>query len=783
MIVDLDTGSIADYRRFLAIKSMPVYEFRGRTAWFPDEYAARVGVGPKASAAVEYEPIPGLFDYQRDIARLAIRRRKFAAFVDCVAGETLVDTEHGPRRIDEMTEPTRVWCRDDSGRKTLAYASPSWVNGFAPIYEYVMESGRRVRATAGHRFMTPSGWRRGDELQLGESLLVSDASRPQTSSGCVPSTRGADDRRYERTVPDSTGRCSAYHRRDDARLPSGRDSGRSSTPSQADAHARSLRRSHSGGPERGSGYSRRHRPDGLLSMNHFGSPALTTAGVGEFRPLAFCSTCTGESIRISRPVRGGTIPGPQALEPHPSGGSPISDVRSDSLGFSWDTLVAIHYIRDDVFYDIEVPGPANYIADGVVSHNCGLGKTLIALEFARHVAAVESGRKVLILTPLMVVDQFAGEAERFYGDALPVERIASRDLAAWSASPGGGVGICNYEGLTDEMDRGNLAALVCDESSIMKSAYGKHARQLLRVGAGLDWKLCLTGTPAPNDRIEFANHAVFLDAFPTVNSFLAKFFINRGETANRWEIKPHAVGAFYRALSHWSIFLSDPATYGWKDNASGIPPLEVHVHDVEMTDEQHRAVWDATGQWFAASAGGVASRQKLGQIAKGRHKGEDVATLKPEYIKALVDSWPDSTVVWCIYNDEQDRMAAMFPDAASIDGSTPHAERMRLLDDFKAGRRKVLISKAKVLGYGLNLQVATRHVFSGLQDSYESYYQCVKRSNRYGSTSTLHVHIPVTDVERPMIETVLAKADRIDHDTRIQEAMFRDNGGDFRWDS
>lgn len=491
MIIELDTSSMADYRRFLAIKSLPSYEFRGRSAWFPDEYAGVVGVDADVSAAVDYEPIPGLFDYQRDIARLAIRRRKFAAFVDC-----------------------------------------------------------------------------------------------------------------------------------------------------------------------------------------------------------------------------------------------------------------------------------------------GLGKTLVALEFARHVAEVEAGRKVLILTPLMVVDQFAREAVHFYSGALDVERIASRDLATWAASPGGGIGISNYEGLTDEMDRGNLAALVCDESSIMKSAYGKHARQLLKLGAGLDWKLCLTGTPAPNDRIEFANHAVFLDAFPTVNSFLAKFFINRGETANRWEIKPHAVGAFYRALSHWSIFLSDPATYGWKDNASGIPPIEVHIHDVEMTAGQRGAVMDLTGQFFATKSGGVTSRQKLGQIAKGRHQGGDVATNKPEYIKALVDSWPDeSTIIWCIYNDEQDRMAAMFPDAASIDGSTPHGERMRLIEDFKVGRRRVLISKAKVLGYGLNLQVATRHVFSGLQDSYESYYQCVKRSNRYGSTETLRVHIPLTDVERPMVETVLEKADRIDHDTRIQEATFKVCGG------
>jgi hypothetical protein len=84
----------------------------------------------------------------------------------------------------------------------------------------------------------------------------------------------------------------------------------------------------------------------------------------------------------------------------------------------------------------------------------------------------------------------------------------------------------------------------------------------------------------------------------------------------------------------------------------------------------------------------------------------------------------------------------------------------------------VLISKAKILGFGLNLQIATRHIFSGLHDSYEEYYQAVKRSNRYGSTKPLEVHIPITELEQPMIQTVLDKAARVHADTVAQEAVF-----------
>jgi hypothetical protein len=64
-------------------------------------------------------------------------------------------------------------------------------------------------------------------------------------------------------------------------------------------------------------------------------------------------------------------------------------------------------------------------------------------------------------------------------------------------------------------------------------------------------------------------------------------------------------------------------------------------------------------------------------------------------------------------------------------------------------------------------------VFSGLQDSYEKFYQAVKRANRIGSTRPLNVHIPVTDIELPMIETVLSKARRVQEDTETQERIFK----------
>lgn len=404
--------------------------------------------------------------------------------------------------------------------------------------------------------------------------------------------------------------------------------------------------------------------------------------------------------------------------------------------------------------------------------DCGLGKTLIMLDFAME-AHRRTGKRVLIVAPLMTVRQTSNECDRFYGEPLRILR--SNQLADWLAC-GDGVAITNYESITDEVD-GQLGGLILDESSMLKSQYGAWGTRLLLLGRGVEYKMCLTGTPAPNDRIEYANHAVFMDAFPTVNSFLATFFVNRGQTNNRWELKPHAIGAFYKALSHWCIFLTDPSTYGWKDGARDLPPIHIHTHDVPLTDEQRESFMDSENALFCSEVGGIGSRSRIARIAKGiGPDGEPIPTNKTSYIVDLVNSWPgESTIIWCRYNAEQDIIASAFPGCANITGSTPIEERERLIDAFKSGETRVLVTKPKILGFGLNLQIATRQVFSTLQDSYEEFYQAVKRSNRYGSTKPLSVHIPITELEAPMVSNVIDKSHRVEADALEQERIYHEH--------
>ena len=407
--------------------------------------------------------------------------------------------------------------------------------------------------------------------------------------------------------------------------------------------------------------------------------------------------------------------------------------------------------------------------------DCGLGKWLMICEFVRHAVAV-TGKRALIVMPLLCIQQQIDETAKFYGDSLPVDQVASGDVGEWLAQPGSGIGLTNYECFRNEIPQGNLGVLVLDESSTLAQHYGKYSQGCINLGKGIEWKLSATGTPAPNDRIEYASQAVFLDVTRTTNQFMARYFINRGQTQNRWELKPHAIRPFYRDLSHWCIFLSNPAVYGWKDNTENIPPIHVSIERVDLTEDQRAAVQSETGCLFANELGGITSRSKMARIAKGIGNSQ-ISTNKPAYIKKLVSSFKkESTIIWCKYNEEQEQMEKLFPKAASISGSTPVPKRHELIAEFKAGKRRILISKPEIMGYGLNLQICTRMVFSGLQDSYLLYYQAVKRANRVGSSKPLRVHIPVTEIEEPMIDTVLRKASRVQEDTETQEKLFKELG-------
>jgi hypothetical protein len=432
--------------------------------------------------------------------------------------------------------------------------------------------------------------------------------------------------------------------------------------------------------------------------------------------------------------------------------------------------------------------------------DCGTGKTPIQLEWARQVNHITGGR-VGILAPPEVVKQTLEEALKFYPDgSVRVHRFTTRsEFAAWCKGEidvGTPFGITNYEkfiqdpGIMPELRW--LAGLVCDESSILKSGGGVIKWNLIKSARGIEYKLSCTATPAPNDTMEYASQASFLEKLRSEGEILWTYF-TRDPKTQAWKVKPHARDAFYRFMASWSIYLRKPGLYGFSDPFANVPEPIISEFKIPVTASQLRARTAVLGS-TAAREGLLPSeklemtaRGKLSQLAKGFRYikgagGADVLrvdSLKPAFVADRVRAHVAAgrqVLVWCIYDEEAriiERLLRGVGNVHGLHGETAEGERGKILRRFRNGEIRVLVSKARLLGYGMNFQFCTAMVFSGFDDSFEAFYQAVRRCYRYGSTKQLQVDVPyVPELENHVWENVLRKRAQWEADTAECEKAY-----------
>lgn len=258
----------------------------------------------------------------------------------------------------------------------------------------------------------------------------------------------------------------------------------------------------------------------------------------------------------------------------------------------------------------------------------GLGKTAMFLEWVRHVSKAIYPKKTLIITQLHLINQTLEEQMKFYGynNITNINGAWSGDISRflaikntqWEGCP---VAIVNIDKFRENFRlQEEVGAVVLDESSCLKNDTGKIRTNIINACKGIKFKLACTATPAPNDRQEYANHALFLDYIDNFKQFFTKFFFNTG-SGNDFELKPHSRRAFYEFLASWSISLKHPAHYGFEDNLIGLMPPEVVWTDVGLTDQQQDLIrkHGNNGQinMFKVNVGGITNRTKLSQISKG----------------------------------------------------------------------------------------------------------------------------------------------------------------------
>ena len=170
--------------------------------------------------------------------------------------------------------------------------------------------------------------------------------------------------------------------------------------------------------------------------------------------------------------------------------------------------------------------------------DCGLGKTLMQLEWARQVT-IKTNYPVLILCPLAVSGQTINEGTKF---GIKVERLKSDVF-------GSGIYITNYEQL-DNINTEQFAGIVLDESSILKNFTGSTKRKIITSFIGTKYKLACTATPSPNDLNEIGNHSEFLDVMDAPDMRM-RWFV-RDEEMNNYRLKGHAESDFFGWIGSWA---------------------------------------------------------------------------------------------------------------------------------------------------------------------------------------------------------------------------------------
>lgn len=363
--------------------------------------------------------------------------------------------------------------------------------------------------------------------------------------------------------------------------------------------------------------------------------------------------------------------------------------------------------------------------------DCGLGKTPVQLEWAKHVHQHTSG-DVLILAPLAVAQQTAREGRKF---GIPVNVARTADQLQ------SGINITNYERL-GHFRAHDFAGIVLDESSILKAFGGSLRKEITDFASGIPYRLAATATPAPNDLIELTNHAEFLSVM-SGKEIIALFFTQDGNTTHSWRLKGHAKHDFWRWMASWSVALRKPSDLGYSDDGFVLPPCEIHQHTVDLDAFQD-------GMLFAVEAIG------LDEQRKARRASLDARVAKAaELVNGNNDPW----LVWCDLNDESAALAKAIPDAVEVTGSDSSEHKEDAMLGFSEGRYRVLISKPSICGFGMNFQRCADIAFVGLGHSYEQYYQAVRRSWRFGQKRIVNVHV-ITSVADGSIVTNIERKEK-----------------------
>lgn len=360
--------------------------------------------------------------------------------------------------------------------------------------------------------------------------------------------------------------------------------------------------------------------------------------------------------------------------------------------------------------------------------DCGLGKSIIQLEWCNQINKKNNSNS-LIIAPLSVAHQTIEEGNKFN---IKVSYAENKDQIN---NP---ITITNYERL-NSFNPDYFDAIVLDESSIIKSVSGKIKKDVFEMFKSTRYKLSCSATPAPNDITELANQAEFLGIM-TRAEMLSKFFVH---DQDGWRIKGHAKKEFYKWASKWSVMARKPSDLGFSDEGYVLPMLHID------------AIWTDDG---FIREGELFSTTELHGIADRINVRRKTIAGKAIKIKGYVESKKNEQfLIWCGLDAEADYLEKIIPGSIQLSGKQMKTDKIKEIDDFKNGKTRVLITKVKIAGMGMNFQNCHNMIFFGINDSWESYYQGIRREWRYGQKYPVNIKIVLNHTEQNILENIRRK--------------------------
>lgn len=374
--------------------------------------------------------------------------------------------------------------------------------------------------------------------------------------------------------------------------------------------------------------------------------------------------------------------------------------------------------------------------------DCGLGKTLQQLEWA-HQVSTHTNMPVCIIAPFGVVGQMVCEAQKFGYSITEIDFNKSQ-----LREPG--IYITNYE-MAEKVEMYRCSGVVLDESSILKDFTSVTKQMLIDRCGNIPYKLACTATPSPNDAMELCNHAEFLNVMSR-NEMLAMYFVHDGGATSKWRLKGHCEQIFWDFVSQWAVMLCKPSDIGFNAENYDLPPINI-LEEYIVTPKQDN------GLLFNDCVVSATTHNKELRLSMEQ---------RMQRVADIANASTDNFIIWIKQDAEGDMLRTMIPDAVEVRGSEPASTKRKKLLGFGNNEFRVLITKLKIAQFGLNYQNCYNQIFASLDFSFESTYQGMRRSWRYGQTHDVNIWMVCTDTMQNVRASINAKQARF---KKMQTAM------------